>query len=188
MLTFGDKPAPATAQIALRKTAKQAEESQKNTYMDDICDAVPTVESAQQLTKDVDGILDNGGFKVKGWSSNETLDENLQNENSFSVKFLEGESGEKVLGTVWNNAKGTFTFKVKANELPVSAEENSNELKLTKRKILSKVACVFDPIGFSAAFLICAKIGLQQLWQQGFEWDEELPSEVGTSFLKRLRT
>ncbi len=59
VLTFGDKPAPAMAQIALRKTADQAESSQSyaaevlknNTYMDDICDSVPTVESAQQLTK-----------------------------------------------------------------------------------------------------------------------------------------
>lgn len=49
---------------------------------------------------------------------------------------------------------------------------------MTKRKILSKVARVFDPIGFAAAFLIRAKIGLQRLWQQGFEWDEELPSEI----------
>ena len=51
-------------------------------------------------------------------------------------------------------------------------------MKLARRKILSKVACVFDPIGFAAAFLIRAKIGLQRLWQQGFEWDEELPSEI----------
>ena len=63
------------------------------------------------------------------------MEENLQNEDSSSAKFLEGESGEKVLSTVWNNAKDTFTFKVKANELPVSAEENSNELKL---KFLAK--------------------------------------------------
>ena len=83
--------------------------------MDDICDSVPTVESAQQLTNDLDEILDNGGFKVRGWSSNETLDENLQKEASSSVN-LNGESGKKVLGTVWNNAKDTFTFKVKANE------------------------------------------------------------------------
>ena len=51
-------------------------------------------------------------------------------------------------------------------------------MKLTKRKILSKVAHVFDPTGFAAAFLILAKIGLQRLWQQGFEWDEELPSQI----------
>ena len=69
--------------------------------------------------------------------------------------------------------KDTFTFKVKASDL-----DYSRELKLTKRKILSKVARVFDPIGLAAAFLIRAKIGLQRLWQQRFDWDEELPLDV----------
>jgi hypothetical protein len=186
VLTFGDKPAPAMAQIALRKTADQAENAhpyaaevlKKNTYMDDICDSVPNVECAQQLTKDLDEILDKGGFKVKEWLSNEILEENLPSEERSSVKFLEGESEEKVLGVVWNNSKDAFTFKCKANELSVPSQENSSKLKLTKRKILSKVARVFDPIGFAAAFLIRAKIGLQRLWQQGLDWDEELSSEV----------
>ena len=48
VLTFGDKPAPAMAQIALRKTADQeidvyskaAKPLKKNTYMNDICDSV----------------------------------------------------------------------------------------------------------------------------------------------------
>jgi len=47
--TFTEKPAPAMAQIALRKTAEAkevvsaaAQVIQKNTYMDDICNSVPT--------------------------------------------------------------------------------------------------------------------------------------------------
>lgn len=48
VLAFGDKPAPAMAQIALRKTAELAETShpeaaetlKNNSYMDDICDSV----------------------------------------------------------------------------------------------------------------------------------------------------
>ena len=136
--------------------------------MDDICDSVANVECAQQLTKDLDEILDKGGFKVKEWLSNEILAENLPSEERSSVKFLECESEEKVLGVVWNNSKDAFTFKCKANELSVPSQENSGELKLTKRKILSKVARVFDPIGFAAAFLI----------RQGLDWDEELSSEV----------
>ncbi len=141
VLTFGDKPAPAMAQIALRKTADQAESSQSyasevlknNTYMDDICDSVPTVESAQQLTKDLDDILAKGGFKVKEWLSNETLQENSPSEEGSSIKFLEGESEEKVLGAVWNNSKDAFTFKVKAKSLSEAAKESSSESKLTTR-------------------------------------------------------
>ncbi|XP_022777780.1 uncharacterized protein LOC111319232 [Stylophora pistillata] len=81
VLTFGDKPAPAMAQIALRKAAqesrsthpKAAEVILKNAYMDDICDSVDIVKEAIQQTEDVDNVLETGGFKVKGWISNKPL-------------------------------------------------------------------------------------------------------------------
>ena len=58
VLTFGDKPAPAMAQIALRKTteeskithSKASEVITKKAYMDDICDSVDTVMEAKQQT------------------------------------------------------------------------------------------------------------------------------------------
>ena len=81
MLTFGDKPAPAMAQIASRKTAElnkdeyseAAEVLTSNVYMDDICESVDTVKEAQTLTKEMDEVLKIGGFSVKGWISNKML-------------------------------------------------------------------------------------------------------------------
>ena len=75
VLTFGDKPAPAMAQIALQKTADEGESInpeaartiKDNIYMDDILDSVNTKEEAKKLTSDVDRILEKGGFKVEGW-------------------------------------------------------------------------------------------------------------------------
>ena len=57
VLTFGNKPATAMAQTALRKTAKEAKETfpatakviEDNTYMDDICDSLPTMKEADKL-------------------------------------------------------------------------------------------------------------------------------------------
>jgi hypothetical protein len=54
-------------------------------------------------------------------------------------------------------------------------ESKQTELPLTKRTILSRVARTYDPIGFAAGFLIRAKIGIQELWMMGQEWDQELP-------------
>ena len=59
VLTFGDKPAPAMAQIALRKTAsenkaeypKAAEVLEKSTYMDDICESVDTKQEAREFNR-----------------------------------------------------------------------------------------------------------------------------------------
>ena len=95
VLTFGDKPAPAMAQTALRKTAKEAKETfpaaakviEDNTYMDDICDSVPTVEEAKKLTTDLDNVLETGGFQVKGWLSNR-IEETEDRQQEVSPKGI----------------------------------------------------------------------------------------------------
>ena len=43
---------------------------QENTYMDDICFFMNT-KQAKKTTTEIDDILAAGGFKVKGWSSND---------------------------------------------------------------------------------------------------------------------
>ena len=85
VLTFGDKPAPAMAQIALRKTAnenkaeypKAAEVLEKSTYMDDICESVDTKQEARELTDNIDKVLKTGGFSVQEWICNETLKQDV---------------------------------------------------------------------------------------------------------------
>ena len=181
VLTFGDKPAPAMAQTALRKTADEAKEVfpavaqviKDNTYMDDICDSVPTTEEACELTKDIDSVLETGGFKVKGWVSNNVQKSEAHQEEPKTATFLQRESVEKVLGVVWDSSTDTLTFQVASDFL-----DCQEPTQLSKRKILSQVARIYDPIGFASAFLVRAKIGLQALWKRGISWDEELPGEL----------
>ena len=111
VLTFGDKPAPAMAQTALKKTADENCDSypeaaswvKKNSYMDDICDSVKTVEKAKKFTNDLDQVLETGGFKFKGWISNENLHDQDHNPDCNEMKILQGECTDKILGVGWNN-------------------------------------------------------------------------------------
>ena len=182
MLAFGDKPAPAMAQIALRKTAQEGENESKraaeavrdNSYMDDICDSVHSTEDARQLTSEIDSLLEKGGFKVKEWLSNKDLVPNIEQQQH--VKPLQPSSNDKVLGVV---DELRFITKVECDQ------------PSTKRKILSQVAIVYDPIGFATAFLIRAKIGMQELWQMGVDWDDELSPNLQakwTKFFEELKT
>ena len=65
VLAFGDKPAPAMVQVALRKTAQEnkadypeaAEVLTNNVYTDDICESKDTVKEARKLTEDVYEVL-----------------------------------------------------------------------------------------------------------------------------------
>ena len=79
---------------------------------------------------------------------------------------------------------------VKTDLLQSTSQENSSsqsQPRLTKRKILSQIARIYDPIGFAAAFLIRAKAGMQQLWEGGYEWDEELPAEICQRWMDLFR-
>lgn len=151
VLTFRDKPAPAMAQIALRKTAEEGESLsphtantlKNNSYMDDILDSIHTVQQAQELTTGIDNVLEKGGFKVKAWQSNKGLSNNRDQEGG-EVNVLTGSVEDKVLGVVWNITEDSFKFKVK-NE----AIEGLNSTKLTNRSILSQVERIFDPTGFA---------------------------------------
>ena len=99
VLTFGDKPSPAMAQIALKMTAEEAKSCypdaakvlDDNTYVDDICESVHTVDEAKRLTKETDKVLESGGFHVKGWLSNEKL------EDAVMVNMSESEPTMKLL-------------------------------------------------------------------------------------------
>ena len=106
------------------------------------------------------------------------------------MNFLDTTTEEKVLGTVWNRQTDEFHYKVNLDfveNLPTDDGERMQR-KLTKRQILSQIARIFDPISFAAAFLIRTKIGMQQLWQQGLDWDQELPDadyDSGFNYSKR---
>ena len=121
VLTFGDNPAPAMAQTALRKTADEAKEVfpkaakvlKENTYMDDICDSVRTEEEERELTKSIDAVLDTGGFKVKGWLSNKAKKTNIDLAETKAAAILQGDGEEKVLGVVWNSQEDVLTYKSK---------------------------------------------------------------------------
>jgi len=157
--------------------------------MDDICDSVDTVMEVKQQTADIDTVLKKGGFRVKGWISNKPLRSPSQNEKMDTATMFQGSVEENVLGSTWNNQSDTLSFKVNfelINQI-TEAEQRQPEVKLTKRLLLSQVARIYDPVGFAAAFLIRAKIGMQVLWQTGVDWDEEPPSAIRYKWIELFK-
>ena len=140
VLTFGDKYAPAMAQIALQKTSNEGESInpepartiKDNTYMDDILDSVNTKEEPKKLTSDVDKILKGGSFKVKGWLSNEDLEDRNTKMNEIKVPRSQAEA--KLLGVSWNCEEDILKYKFETEAVKSSLTD------LTKRKILSQMA------------------------------------------------
>ena len=100
-------------------------------------------------------------------------------------------SGEEdsILGTAWNSKTDTISLKVRSDLLKLSTTDHQRmeEIKLTKRMLLRNVAKIYDPIGLAAALTIRAKIGMQELWRIGFDWDDELPLVAAKSQVAPLK-
>jgi len=116
-------------------------------------------------------MLNLGGFHLIKWISNEkeVITQIPELERAPSVKVVDENiimSVERGLGVIWDTNSDCFVYEV----------VNRN-IADTRRKMLSLIASLFNPIGFLAPFLVRAKILLQKVWQCGIGWDVVLPSE-----------
>lgn len=148
----------------------------KNSYTDETCGSVDTVAQAQRLTGDLDKVPKSGGFAVKGWLSNKVLTNTENQERGF--KMFQEEVEEMVLGIIWNYVTAEFSFKVRVDLPRLTDHSVDLGIKMTKRSLLSQVSCFYDPIGLVATFDVRAKISLQELWQIGLRWNDELPRDL----------
>ena len=72
---------------------------------------------------------------------------------------------------LWDITSDTLRFSYKqATSIPPLS---------TKREILQETAKVFDPLGLLQTVTVAAKILIQELWQEGIDWEEPLPPSLG---------
>ncbi|XP_046145719.1 uncharacterized protein LOC114882021 [Osmia bicornis bicornis] len=174
-VTYGTACAPFLALRVLVQLAEDEEERfplgavaiRRHSYVDDILAGADDEKAALELRRQVISILQSGGFDLSKWASNKP---SLQEAEEFQTCVFQDYPGVSTLGVVWRPNTDTFSLRV----LPPLNEPT----RYTKRRILSEVASLFDPLGWAAPVLIFAKILMQDLWIIGAEWDEDLPEQL----------
>ncbi len=146
--------------------------------MDDLLTGAPTIEEATQLQKEIHDVLQSAKFMLRKYQSNSIhvlakIDQSLV-ETKLN-KDISSKGAVAVLGLQWVPDDDTFVIN-----LP---ELQCLSSPITKRRMLSEVAKVFDPLGFVAPITIQEKLMIQQLWQQGINWDDEIPSELSSQYV-----
>lgn len=188
-VTYGTKAAPFLAMMTLKQLALDEQENfpeasqivQNSFYMDDLLCGSNDSETARRLVNELITLLQRGGFNLRKWKSNEnsllpdqtgTPKSSDKHEN---FEFKEAESS-KTLGLRWNPQKDSFTFESKI--------ESAKNAKETKRTLLSDISKVFDPLGWLTPVTMKLKSLYQAVWRANIQWDDELPSEIKTEWLK----
>ena len=72
------------------------------------------------------------------------------------------------------------SIKALGEILPASSDQFPlvENIALTKRKFLSKISKLFDPLGFVTPVVVRAKILMQEVWISGIDCNDQLPENI----------
>ena len=176
---FGNRASPfllnATVRhhLSLFDDSKAVLELRENMYVDNLISGVDDDGEGCSFMREATEVMSKAGMNLTQWcSSSRAVCDMVAQE--FDDKLATG-SVCKVLGLEWRPQEDCFSF----NCLTVSPG-----LFVTKPVVLSFIARTFDPLGFSAPFIMSAKIMFQQLWRLKLEWDVPAPEDIQAGFLR----
>lgn len=185
-LTFGTAAAPYLAVKSMQQLAKDeqlnypvaAKITQQDYYVDDLMTGCETEEEAIEIYTQINKLMKAGGFELQKWSSNsvkllkymEKQNQRMENHVHLKINDL-----VKVLGICWNKTIDAFEYTIQFPD---------NDLLISKRKVLSEIARLYDPLGWIAPVVVIGKIFMQKLWKSGLDWDEELTPNLLHEWLR----
>ena len=177
VVNFGNIPSQTIAMCALQKTARLGEKDNpdaakmisENSYMDDLVDSVANPEDAERLSNEVDEVLKRAGFRIKEWV--------ISGDQHEATEGDDGVIEENVLGIKWNISNDEISCKTNIYSSKLLDTSNPS---LTKRKILSYINGIYEPLGLVAPVTIKAKLMMRTLWtkERNLKWDDPVPSHI----------
>lgn len=148
------------------KTAKLLKD---NLYVDDLICGAQTTQEAVESVNEIKTIFSEANMNIRKWRTN----------CKWTRELIKGDpvSDVNVLGVKW-------TLDDDSLQAHIKVKQYSDNVKVTKRIILSSIGQIFDPLGYVSPFVMMLKIIFQGLWVKGFEWDEELPLKIQDNWKK----
>ena len=148
---------------------------EKTLYVDHLINGGPTVEAAKQVKETSTEVFAQGGFTLHKWHSN-AMELDAMSANQVSEKqetYAKQQLGAPqrgkgaLLGVPWDKEKDTIEVKFPGDRV-----------QPTKRNLLTKLAKVYDPLGFASPTTLSGKLFYRKACQLKIAWDAELPKEL----------
>ncbi|GFW25592.1 integrase catalytic domain-containing protein [Trichonephila clavipes] len=171
------------AEEEIKKFPEASKVALEDFYVDDLITGTNSKEDAKKLVSQVIELMKKGGFPIRKWASNESsVLESLPTElrSSSGSLHIEEDHLMKILGIIWNSKEDTFRINISP----------PNEVRPTKRQLLSTIAKIYDPLGFLSPTTIQLKILMQDIWKENISWDDPVTDcifESWTQFKNQMK-
>jgi hypothetical protein len=167
-------------------------------YVDDLATGEASTESAYLLYTKARERMNEGGFKLRIWRTNDSelrtqiqesandLDKHVEEaeDQTYAKEMLACQAGGqfgKVLGLEWDCVRDLIRFDFD------HLTEKAQNLEPTKRNVLSLLACIFDPLGLLSPIVAKAKILFQDICISSLDWDDVLTRSLRERWEKWLK-
>ena len=177
---FGGIWCSSSSAYALRRTVhdcKDVEPLVKDTvekamYVDDCLKCVSNKQDAKLVVTRVPEILHSGGFNLTKFIVN---DKSLMcqidpDRRAVEIDDFSPQSQGKVLGVKWNIFTDEFYFDVNYDIIPI--------FSVSRRKILSIVSSIYDPLGFVGPLILPGKLIFQDTTRLKVPWDDIVNPDI----------
>lgn len=177
-VTFGFSCAPYLAIRGLFQLADDEEHKyplaanilKQDMYVDNMLTGTNSEQEAREICHQMISILNSAGMKMRQWASNyPSILHGISPQDLDSDFYIDKNSSIKTLGMFWKANEDIFSYKIQSINTTGS---------ITKRKILSEIAKIFDPIGLLGPIILHAKKLMQNIWQAKIHWDETVPHDI----------
>ncbi|GFV72375.1 integrase catalytic domain-containing protein [Trichonephila clavipes] len=171
------------AEEEIKKFPEASKVALEDFYVDDLITGTNSKEDAKKLVSQVIELMKKGCFPIRKWASNESsVLESLPTElrSSSGSLHIEEDHLMKILGIIWNSKEDTFRINISP----------PNEVRPTKRQLLSTIAKIYDPLGFLSPTTIQLKILMQDIWKENISWDDPVTDcifESWTQFKNQMK-
>ena len=155
---FGLNASPAILNTCLEHLYESAREQYPQTthvlsssiYMDDLVTSVSTNAELQKLKEESCTIFEKASMNLRGWTQEPT----------------------SILGVAYDSKEDVFRIPLQMKPC------TKGNRPLTRRHIVSEIASIYDPMGWTAPWSVRLKWLIQQTWSHGVEWDTPLPEDI----------
>ncbi|XP_063378248.1 uncharacterized protein LOC134665279 isoform X1 [Cydia fagiglandana] len=185
-VTFGTSSGAFLAIRCLNQLAKECADEEvsrtilEDCYVDDLITGNNDKHALIDICEKVTDVLQSGCFPLRKWVFNFDVSQFSSSKITSRELCLGDNCQSKTLGLGWTNNTDEFHYTAKI-------QQDNNE-PITKRKILSVISQMYDPLGLLSPAIIIAKILLQKLWLCRFDWDSEVPEEVASAWRRYILT
>lgn len=185
-VTYGTASAPYLATKCLVSLASNAldddvkQSIQRDFYVDDYLGGSTSLNQTISMCKGVISVLKSAQFNLRKFkSNNQTILDHISPSSNNSNQILDLSDSTtvntcKTLGLNWICDSDILSFSINIKH-PAKT--------ITKRHILSVISQIFDPLGLVSPCVIEAKILMQKLWINKYQWDDEVSKDILDSWI-----